>query len=217
MVFMGAIYPLATIDEDLSAERLTNYFSRWTPHWYNIHRTEVLQECWDKVAELNIRNIFLMEHTLCAIMAIRGKIFTGQYPYYFRQVEGGHVTSSQEAKERDGDWLDQVLSETWSADYMSFVRTISTELKKSDGISEVDSIRIVHTAYRNFFGPTLVSVFPARRNAIETQVINIYRYIERILSASKKIFYPSEQRINMKKLEACECTVRIKGFLASKK
>lgn len=216
MSFRGTIYPSVIINADSSAGRFADYFSRWTPHWYNIHRTDILRTCYSKVAALNLRNIFLMEHTLGAMMAVRGKIFAGQYPYYFRQVEGAYVTGSQEAKTKNGDWFDQMLSEFWSADYNAFVKTISTDIKKRDGITEEAAIRIVHTTYRNFFGPIVGSVLLVRRSAIEAKMRHIYKHVRSALSVCAKIFRANRLGSNIKELKASECTVRVKNFLANK-
>lgn len=216
MSLRGAIYPSVIIDEDSSAGRLAGYFSRWTPHWYNIHRTDILRACWNEVAALNIRNIFLMEHTLSAMIAVRGKIFAGQYPYYFRQVEGGYITASQEAKTKDGDWFDQMLSESWSDDYNAFVKIVSADIKKRDGITEEAAARIVHTTYRNFFGRIVGSVLPGRLTAAEAKMRNTYKYVKSALSIIATIFCANRLGSGMKGLEASECRVRVKNFLANK-
>jgi glycosyltransferase domain-containing protein len=218
MSFRGAIYPSAIIDEDSSAGRLAGSFSRWTPHWYNIHRADILRACWNEVAALNIRNIFLFEHTVSAMIAVRGKIFAGQYPYYFRQVEGAYITTSQEAKTKGGDWFDQMLSESWSADYSAFVKTVSADVKKRDGITEEAAVKIVHTVYKNLFGPIVASVFalPVRQGAAKTKMRYIYKHVKGALLVFAELFRANRRGNDMKELEASECTVRVRNFLANK-
>lgn len=213
MSFRGAIYPSVIIDEDSSAGRLAGSFSRWTPHWYNIHRVDILRTCWNEVAALNIKNIFLMEHTVSSMMAVRGKIFAGQYPYYFRQVEGAYVTTSQEAKTKNGDWFDQMLAKSWSADYNAFVKLISADLKKRDGISEEAAKKIVHTVYKNLFGPMVCGVWP---RVEDSRVCRTYKHVKSLLSDYAKKYRPNKLENDMKVLEVSDCTVRIKNFLANK-
>lgn len=214
MRFKGAIYPSTTIAEDTSAGRMAANFSRWTPTWYSIHRTDIWRACWNEVAALNLMNIFLFEHTLTAMVAARGKIFAGQYPYYYRQVDGSYVTSSQEAKNRNGDWFDQMLSEYWSADYAAFVNLVSTDIANRDGISKDAAITLVNASYRNYYGPNVASVLSVRRGAAEEKMARFYWRLRSLLSICVKTYRAS--RPIMRALKTNQSTVRLKIFLANK-
>jgi glycosyltransferase domain-containing protein len=220
MDFRGVIYPPVTIASDSAVGRLNAYCLRWTPHWYNIHRTNILRACWDEVAALNIKNIFLMEHTLGSMMASNGKIFAGKYPYYYRQVEGAYVTASKEAQRKYGDPFDQMLSESWSSDYNAYVKTLGAYLAERDGITTECSLNVAHAAFRSFFGPTVASVFQVRRGVLDEKMRHVFKHVIKLLAnaviAYEKILRLNRQRSHINAFETSEFTGKVKSFLARK-
>lgn len=146
---IGLNYLSVSLDEKSAAGRLINYFSAWSPNWYNVYRTDIFRTCWNRMCNFNMKDIFFMEITLSALLVTKGKIFIGSYPYYYRQFGGQGSTASQDAERNLGnDWFDRMLIESWPQDYASFLKIVATSIVERDNISQEDANRIVHGAFR---------------------------------------------------------------------
>jgi glycosyltransferase domain-containing protein len=213
MTLRGSIYPNEVIVEDTAARRLSKYFQNWTPNWYNVHRTKILKKCWNEMLELDLKNIFLMEHTLGAKIALHGKIYAGNYPYYLRQMEGTYLTVSKEAKQRDGDWFDQMLKESWSSDYNAFHRSISQDIEKIDEIQYKNASQIVGNAYRQFMGPRVAGVIVKNRIGIEAKLYWIYKKVNYCINWINGL---SKEYMQRQKDSEDEFYKRVHAFLAKR-
>jgi len=208
MKLKRVIYPSISIDDDTPDQRLISYFSSWSPHWYNIHRTHDLRECWNLVVELDIHNIFLMEHVLSALVVLRGKFFSGCYPYYYRQIDGDYVTSSSEAKLSGGDFYEQMLDKRWGNDWQASLDVVKDELVRQ-GINEGVAAKVVYNTFKTFWRKVISDCFLPLSGKFMSMIFCFYRGVR-----SMPTYIRSRREIEL--FRRCNCTKKIHQFMIDK-
>ena len=217
----GLIYPSVIHGEENAADRLINYFTAWSPNWYNVYRTDIFRSCWNQICDLEMKEIHLMEHTLSALLVTKGKIFAGYYPYYYRQYGGQGVTASIEAMKTQGDYFDKMLIESWSKDYASFLKIIAGSIVERDNITDEDANKIVKNAYRKFMGPTVaipfVIEFERKNIAAMGKIRKTFHICKKKICQLKAVLSEQTSKDGNRKLQyADQPTHRIREFLLKK-
>ncbi|MGA1823486.1 MAG: TIGR00180 family glycosyltransferase [bacterium] len=140
-------YKNSSILSGSAKERIHEHFLQYSPTYYDIHRTEQLKPCFQKLEELNLKNIFLAELLTSLLTVALGKVKRNPYLYLMRQIGNASVAVSESQK---ADFFDQMLVESWSEDFSKFVKAIGAAIAIQDKISEDEAQGIVKKAYRRY-------------------------------------------------------------------
>lgn len=213
MQIMGLVYQSISYTDHSSANRLKHYFNEWTPTWYNVTRTDVLKLGWEIVSTENIKNIFLQEHLLGGYLATQGKLHSGSYSYYYRQLDASAPSVTKTEVENNGDFFDRMLLETWSSDYEAFQRVLSQAIFDKDGVPYETARTIVQKAYRTFVAPVILDALTSelhRRKTLPMHVMFAFRKVKAVVSPATKLLKSFLSRENYR-LDSN--TMKVKSFL----
>lgn len=115
-----------------AAERVRLQFANYRPTWYDVHRSEVLENAAQTLKAAAPKDIFLMELWTSFLAAAAGPIRHLPRAYLFRQR---NTPSSAAADEADkGGYLHRSLAESWKSDSGSLCADIAAAVAERDGI-----------------------------------------------------------------------------------
>jgi glycosyltransferase domain-containing protein len=146
-----------SIDGNSAKERvLAQAVSTSDTFFYDVKRTDEACEQFRTVRDLNLRDLFLMEHVIRFLSAIRGRSKRLDHLYLARQ-HNAPQTSSGTHTEAFGDWFGRMLVRTWSEDFSKFLEAMSKAMAREDGISGDEAAHCIVNAYRMLVAPQLMS------------------------------------------------------------
>lgn len=162
----GAVYgQIDTVSEDLQrtiehprgAERLLDFFSRYTATWYSVQRTEQLQENCRKTAALGADKYFGELLPSC-LSLIQGKAKKLGDLYMVR-----HIHSQRTAvMEGPRDIFDWVTNPSWPGQYEHFRNYLAEALAQEDSIGLEEAQTKVKQAFWVYLADGLSINSPAR-------------------------------------------------------
>lgn len=124
--------------------------------FYNVFRTAELRRQFEKLRELDPKDLFLVEQLVSYLSAIAGKIKQLDTLYNARQ-QNSPGSSGGAHQQRYGGWWGRMLVPTWSADFTRFVDTTAGELAAADGIPIEAARDWIVKSYRLSVAPSLLS------------------------------------------------------------
>ena len=102
--------------------------------YYDVKRSEAVRKQLRLVCDLNLKDLFLVEHLILYLAAIAGKKKRLDYLYLARQQDSPGSAGGAHAMQF-GDWFGRMLAASWSDDFGTFLSTVTDALAKADGIS----------------------------------------------------------------------------------
>lgn len=201
----GLVYPTISYNTESAADRVANYFTTWTPNWYNVIRAKNFCLSWNQVKTLGINDIFLMEHALSGSLVTQGKMFAGSYPYYYRQFGEHYLTASKIAKIREGDFFDRILSEAWLKDYWLLIKALTCGIQRQDELNEKEAEQIAKLSYKKFLAAIVFGALDPYTKKISGPPVQKLSYRKR-LKKYLSLYFPGNTR------EDCY-TPRLRNFL----
>lgn len=148
---MRGTFPYTQIANEMptARERLERFFERYSVTLFSVQRTENLRAAFLCMDEAAIHRT-MTEILPCALTALRGKgkVLAGM-PGFFRQV--------MEVKYAMATTLDLICSDRWAESARIFLREISAETARIDGLSSEESDRIARGALSRYVGQSLLN------------------------------------------------------------
>lgn len=140
---------------DTASQRVIDHSLNSADMFYAVHRTPVLRSDFERVRDLNPRDLFLMEQTVGFQTAIAGKCHQLAHLYIARQQDSPG-SSGGTHEERFGGWFDRMLQPTWSDDFTQFLEVCSEPLARADAIPIDAARRVILDAYKMSVAPSLL-------------------------------------------------------------
>jgi glycosyltransferase domain-containing protein len=145
-----------TVEGVSALQRFQNQ-SRYSsdPSYYDVKRTSVVRNIFQKVFELNLNDLFLVEILIASLTAIEGPSARLSCTHIVRQMNSPG-SSGIEHSERYGDWFGRMLVDSWSRDFGAFSDTLEDALVKADNIPRSVANKVVRSCYRMQVAPSLL-------------------------------------------------------------
>jgi glycosyltransferase domain-containing protein len=148
---------MRSIDAETAAGRLKAVsLSKSDTFYYDVKRTEVARKHFELVRDLNLRDLFLVEHLVWHLSAVAGKTKRLDELYLARQQNAPESSGGFHAQQF-GDWLGRMLVASWSEDFTKFLDVVAPALAAKDNISREEARRCVVESYRASVAPSLLS------------------------------------------------------------
>ena len=152
-------YPgrVQSIEDDSAGERvLTRAASTVDSFYYDVKRTGEAKRQFGAVCELDLADLFLVEHLVCYLTAIAGK--TRHLPLlYLARQHNSPERSGSAHQDVFGDWMGRMLLETWSEDFAKFLDAVASRVSAADRIPVPQARELVIRSYRMLVAPALLS------------------------------------------------------------
>lgn len=152
--------------------------------FYDVKRTLEARKQYETVRELNLRDLFLVEHLIRFLTAVAGKSKRLDKLHLARQHNSPN-TSSGLHTQAFGDWFGRMLVESWSADFARFLDVVSGQLAEKDGIEPVHARQCVLKAYRMLLAPQLMSNL-LDEPTVTTAMTSVVPMVRRLVRLSDK-------------------------------
>jgi glycosyltransferase domain-containing protein len=144
-------------DAATAAERLHRLpISIADPLYYDVKRTGEARRQFKMVRQLNLTDLFLVEHLVQYLTVIAGKTKRFENLLLARQ-HNSPGSSGIDHQRRYGDWMGRMLVESWSGDFAKFLVAASEALAAVDRISLEEARDCVVETYRKQIAPALLS------------------------------------------------------------
>jgi glycosyltransferase domain-containing protein len=146
----------ASEDSPSARARVRNQSFGVNDLFYDVFRARELGRQFEKLKELDPKDLFLMEELISYLSAIAGKIMQLDCMYVARQ-QNSPGSSGGAHQEAHGGWWGRMLLPTWSADFTRFVDITAAELAAADAIPLEEAKRWIVKSYRLSVAPSLLS------------------------------------------------------------
>ena len=168
-----------SVDAATAMERIrTVSVSKSDTFYYDVKRTNEARRELEIVRQLDLKDLFLVEHLIWHIAAIAGKTKRLEHLYLARQQDSPG-SSGGTHQELFGDWFGRMLVDSWSGDFAKFLAVVSDLLACADGITLAQARKSVLQCYRASVAPTLLS------NLLEEPTVT--RTMPGVVSAVRKL------------------------------
>ncbi|MBS0335299.1 MAG: TIGR00180 family glycosyltransferase [Proteobacteria bacterium] len=148
---------MRSIDGDTARARLrTVSVSKSDTFYYDVKRTAETRRHFEIVRDLNLNDLFLVEHLVWYLAAIAGKTKRLEHLHLARQQDAPGSSGAAHAQ-RFGDWFGRMLVASWSEDFGKFVEAAGHALAEADKITNEEAVRCVIDTYRAAVAPALLS------------------------------------------------------------
>ncbi|MSQ73425.1 MAG: TIGR00180 family glycosyltransferase [Betaproteobacteria bacterium] len=148
---------IRSVEADTARERLQIVsVSKSDTFYYDVKRSDAARIHLKLVRDLDLKDLFLVEHLIWYLAAIAGKTRRLDHLYLARQQDspgGSGVTHEMQF----GDWFGRMLVPSWSRDFEKFQNVVVPALAEADGISLEDAKHCVIGTYRASVAPPLLS------------------------------------------------------------
>lgn len=172
-----AIFPAQASCKAKSAmERVKLHFSKYSPTWYNVHRTKELFASFQTLSDLNLKDILLAELLGSFLTITAGNEKRLSSPYLIRQVNVSESANS-EFQRKTGDHFDRMLLESWSDDFTKTVLTLSAAISEKDKTSIENNLTEIKQSYRKYISPRIIQCLSDKKKT----------YDKSLSSAAKKV------------------------------
>ncbi len=146
-----------SVDADSASERLRAVsLSKSDTFYYDVKRTAEARSQFEIVRDLDMKDLFLVEHLVWHLTAIAGRTKRLERLYLARQQDSPG-SSGATHQQVHGDWVGRMLVESWSADFGKFLQTTATRLAQADNLTLEEARRVILGSYRASVAPSLLS------------------------------------------------------------
>lgn len=137
------------ISNNSAVDRLRKVQPYFSGTFYDVHRTTNYQFIFEKVAEINIHFLNMIEMLVAYMDAAMGKIKRLNQLYLFREFGHGQSTSDKV------DHLTSLLTGPSSENLEKICRVVATEVSKSESVDIEVLAKQLHRDFLRFYVPTL--------------------------------------------------------------
>lgn len=170
--------------ETAQARIRTVSLSKSDTSYYDVKRTAEATKQACRVRDLNLQDLFLVEHLVWYMATIAGKTRRQDCLYMARQQDSPGSSGGEHAV-RFGDWLGRMLLPSWSQDFAKFLDTVSGELASADGIGIDQARQAVLSSYRASVAPSLLSDL-MNEPTVNTSMPAVVRAIRRLVNLPER-------------------------------
>lgn len=145
-----------SIRDNSSLDRIKSHFSNYALTFYDVQHKEQAVFAYQKIVDLKIENILLVELVTSFISIAQGKSKRLNDIFLMRQA----TPESSFAKtytEQKGDEFDQMLYRSWSIDLNNFFDEVANIVVQKDNIDLENSIKQIKKSYREYISTTIVN------------------------------------------------------------
>lgn len=157
-----------SIENGKSSERIMKHMTKYDPTFYDVHRTEHLKACFEKLSSIASENLYLAEYLTSCMTVASGKIKRLPYAYYIRQANS--PGSSNYAESAKYDFFERMLLESWSHDFCKTAEAVAEIISRTDGISLEEALVIFKNGYKRLVAANIIWSMN-RKNVLSKQNI----------------------------------------------
>ncbi|MBU2510501.1 TIGR00180 family glycosyltransferase [bacterium] len=178
-----------SIEQESAHERLQNQCMTYSLTCYDVHRTEVIQNSYSALYQLDFKDIFLSELLTSYLTVVSGKIKRISGLYLLRQ--SNPPQSSATAANQRADYFDRLLLDSWSTDINGMIERIANLVCEIDKIDFEMAIDLVRSSYKYKMKATLKKFLLQEDRVNETFFRKAASYVQSMNDSSrlKKIIY----------------------------
>lgn len=169
-----------SLDDEKSSDRITKHLEKYGPTFHDLHRTEHLRMCFEKLKDIAPENIYLADCLTSCMTVASGKI--KRFPCLFYIKQGNSPGTCNYAESIKYDLFERMLLESWSHDFCKTAEAVAKIISQQDGITIEEAIAIFNNGYKQWVGPNIIwSVnrkrIPAKKNIFQKLALRITRKI----------------------------------------
>jgi glycosyltransferase domain-containing protein len=147
-------YRGVSVEDEKSSERIIKHLTKYDPTFYDVHKTEILKACFEKLNDISPENIILAECLTSCMTVTLGKIKRLPCLYYIRQANS--PGSSSYAESIKYDFFDRMLLRSWSHDFTESAKAVSEIISQKDGVTIDEAVKIFKVGYKRMVGPNII-------------------------------------------------------------
>ena len=126
--FYNSVYETATsVEDEHDFERVRTHMAKYVSNFYDVHRTVVYQNAFDKLDEIKLHDIFLAELFLSNYALLFGKTKKLDISHLSRQ-SNPPSSCAQGEKLKGNGMMVRLLATTWSDDLDKYCRTLALQI-----------------------------------------------------------------------------------------
>jgi hypothetical protein len=150
--------------------------AKYDPTFYDVHRTEQLRVCFERLKDIAPENIYLAECLTSCMTVASGKIKRLPYMYYIRQANS--PGSSNYAESIKYDFFERMLLKSWSHDFCKTAEAVAEIISQKDGVTIEEALGIFKNGYKQWVGPNIIwslsrKMIPAKKNIFQRLALKI--------------------------------------------